>query len=85
MDIFLAKFLVQTLRERAKRKLGRRKRRRGRVAAQRSGRTCEEERASLAAFVEGLPLERCDSLTRKRKRGLDVRVGRSVQFLLRDL
>jgi hypothetical protein len=85
MDLFLPKFFVQTLRERAKRKFGCRKRRRGRVAAQRSGCACEEERASLPMLVEGLTLKRGDRLTRKRKRGLDVGVRRSVQFLLRDL
>jgi hypothetical protein len=46
MNIFLPKFLVQTLRKRAKRKLGSRECRRGRITAQGCGGAGEEERAA---------------------------------------
>jgi hypothetical protein len=85
MDIFLPKLLIQALCEGAQRKLSRREHRRGLVPAQRGGRAREQERAALAVLVEGLPLKRADRLARKRKGGLDVRVRRSVQFLLGDL
>ncbi len=49
MNVFLPKFLVQTLRKRAKRKLAGRKCRRGGIAAQRGGGASEEERAAFAS------------------------------------
>ena len=100
MDVFLAKLLVQALRKRAKRKLGRRERRGGRVAAQRRGSAGEEERAALAAGAraaaprvlvvvvddaDGLPAERGDRLVGKRKGRLDVRVQHAVELVLGDV
>lgn len=85
MDIFLPKLLAQALRQRAQRKLGRRKRRRGRVATQRRRRAGEQERAAFTARVERLPLERADRLVRERKSSLDVRVRHAVHLFLRDL
>ncbi len=90
MNVFLPKFLVQTLRKRAKRKLAGRKCRRGGIAAQRGGGASEEERAAFASaalliLVNGLSLERGDRLVRKRKGSLDVRVRHLVDFVLGDL
>lgn len=88
MDVFLAKLLIQALRHRAKRKLGRRKCRRGGIAAQRGGGASEEQRAALAAtllLVDGLATEREDRLARKRKGRLDVRVRRALEVLLVDV
>lgn len=87
VDIFFPKFLVQTLRERAQRKLGGGEGRGGRVAAQGGGGAGEEERAALAAarVVDRLRLERGDRLARERKGGLDVRVRHLVDLVLREL
>ena len=88
MDILLPKFLVQTLRKRAKRKFGRRECRRGRVAAQGRGSAGEEERAAFAVpviIIIARGLERGDGLARERKGGFDVRVDRLVDFVLGDL
>ena len=85
MNIFLPKFLVQTLRKRAERKLGSRERRRGRITAQGRGSAGEEERAALTPsliFVYSLALERCDRLARERKGGVEVRVRRLVDVVL---
>jgi hypothetical protein len=86
MDVLFPKFLVQTLRERAKRKLAGREGRSGRVAAQGGGGAGEEKCAALAAvLVDGLALERGDRLLRERKRRLEVRVRRLVDLVLGDL
>ena len=87
MNVFLSKLLVQALRKRAERKLGRRERRGGRVAAQGSSGAGEEERAALPAaplFLvdDGLATERGDRLARERKGRLDVRVRHAVDLVL---
>ena len=76
------------MRKRAKRKLGSRECRRGRIAAQGRGSASEEERAALSlalTVVYGLAFERGDRLARERKGGLDVRVRHLVDFVLGDL
>lgn len=88
MNIFLPKFLVQTLRKRPKPELGSRECRRGRITAQGRGSAGEEERAALTpplAIVYRLALERGDRLARERKGGFDVRVRHLVHFVLGDL
>ena len=92
MNVFLPKLLVQTLRKRAKRKLGSRECRRGRITAQGCGSASEEERAALtcAALRLGLvdnrlALERGDRLASERKGSLDVRLRHLVYFVLCDL
>ena len=88
MNVFLPKFLVQTLRKRAKPKLGSRECRRGCITAQRCGSAGEEERAAFTApliLVYRVALERGDRLARERKGGFEVRVGRLVDFVLGDL
>lgn len=89
MNVFLAKFLIQTLRKRPKRKLGSRECRCGRITAQGCGSASEDERAALtgAALVtiDGLALECGDCLAGKRKSSLDVRVSHLVDFVLSDL
>ncbi len=88
MDIFFPKFLIQTLRKRAKRKLATRKGRGGRITAQGGGGASEEERAALTAplvVIDGLALKSGDRLARKRIGRFEVRVRRLIDFLLCDL
>lgn len=87
MNVFLSKFLVQTLGKRSKCKLGGRERRRGRITAQGCSSAGEEERASLTTvlLIDGLALERGDRLAREGKGGLDVRIEHLVDLLLGDL
>src|SRR5882757_9736765 len=88
MNVFLPKFLIQTLRKRAKRKLGSRECGRGRITAQGCGSAGEEERAAFTpplTIVDRLALEGGDRLARERKGGLDVRVRHLVDFVLGDL
>jgi len=88
MDVFLPKFLIQTLRKRPKRKFGSRECRRGRITAQGCSSASEEERAALTVSVSVLPLlalERCDRLASERKGSFDVRVRHFVDIVLGDL
>lgn len=88
MNVFLPKFLVQTLRKRANPKLGGREYRRGRITAQGCGSASEEERAALALpliIVDRLALERCERLARERKGALEICVRHLVEFVLSDL
>ena len=85
MNVFLPKFLVQTLRKRSKSELGSRECRRGRITAQGCGSTSEEERAASTEIVYTPALERGDRLARERKGGFDVRVRHLIDFVLGDL
>ena len=85
MYIFLTKFLVKALRKRAQREFARRKCGRSRVTAQGGSRASEDQRAPLAALIEGLALERGNHLARERECCFDVCIHHMVDFVLRNL
>jgi hypothetical protein len=88
MNVLLPKFLVETLRKRAKRKLGSGERRCSRITAQRGRSARKEERptfATLIIFLDGLTAERVDRLAGERQGRVGVRVRNAVDFFLCDL
>ncbi len=84
MDILLPKLLVQTLRQRSRSELARRKARRRRVSPPRSRRARENKCTALSILVEVQILERQDGFACESECPDDIRVDCAAHLFWRD-